>query len=376
LTLTSISSNRVYDDNRKSDWDFSSYYLMHNQVDSQYNKLSQELRLNSSADKLKWLVGVYFDRDDNEVHTEQDSMVPSMVTTNDRDFEGDAYAVFGQASYPLMEKLRLTAGLRYEKQEMEFTDNIAGNHYENSWDEISPKIALDYNMTPEMMAYASISKGYRSGGFNTYATDPQYAGYDEEKLWSYEVGLKTATPDQRLIVNGALYYMDIQDMQVNEAVTPMVAYLTNAAEASAIGGEIDITARLSEGLTLLAGFGYTNIEFDDFQDAAGDYEGNKTPYAPDYTFNVGTQYRSAMGFYIRGDLIGCGRLYYDKENEYSRDPYQIVNAKIGYETAYVDLYLYGKNIFDEEYDDNGIFDGLYTVYSDPREIGAKLTYRF
>ncbi len=376
LKLTSISSNRVYDDKRKSDWDLSPYKLMHNQVDSQYSKLSQELRLASSTDQLKWLVGVYYDRDDNDVHTQQDSMVPSMITANDREFEGDAYAVFGQISYPFMDRFRLTAGLRYENQDMEFTNNVASTQYKSSWDEVSPKVALDCQFSSNAMLYISVSKGYRSGGFNTYATDSQYVSYDEEKLWSYETGLKTTWLDQRLIVNGALFYMEIENMHVSEAVTPMEAYLTNAGEASAIGGEIDITANLFKGLSLVAGFGYTNIEFDKFSDAAGDYEGNKNPYAPEYTFNVGAQYRSTMGLYVRGDLIGCGKVYFDKENEFSRDPYEIVNVKIGYEEESWDVYLYGKNIFDEEYDDDGIFGGLYTVYSAPREIGAKLTYRF
>jgi len=376
LRMTSITSNRVYDDIRRSDWDLSAYRLMHNQVDSQYKKFSQEVRLDSSGNRLKWLVGVYYDRDDNKVQTAQASDIPSMVTTNDREFEGDAYAVFGQATCGLMEKLKVTLGLRYEKQDMDFTDNEAGRQYENSWDEISPKIALDYKFTAGIMGYTSVSKGYRSGGFNTYARDPKYVGYDEETLWSYEAGLKTTMLDQRLIINGALYYMDIKDMHVSEAVTPMEAYLTNAAEASALGGEIDITARLSRGLSLVAGFGYTDIEFDNFKDVSGDYEGHKAPYAPEYTFNVGAQYRSRAGFYLRGDLIGCGKVYYDKANEYSRDPYVIVNLKTGYETSHFDIYLYGKNIFDEEYDDVGIFDGLYTVYSPPGEIGFKLAYRF
>lgn len=374
LKLTSITTNRVYDDDHFADWDFTELKIMEATTDSQYNKLTQELRLYSSMEKLKWLMGIYYDKDDNDLNTQVDFLTSQ--TTSDRDFEGDGYAVFGQASYPFGEKFSVTAGLRYEKQEVDFTDYVAGIQENETWDEVSPKIALNYLITPEIMTYASVSKGYRSGGFNTYATDPQYMTYDEEKLWSYEVGMKSTMLNRRLIVNGALFYMDIEDMQVNEAVSPYEAYLTNAAEASAIGGEVDITARLTEFLSLNAGFGYTNIEFDKYKDALGDYEGNKNPYAPEYTFNIGAQYRTPQGFYARCDFIGYGKTYLDKKNEYSRDPYEIVNVKIGYEMEHFDVYLYGKNIFDEEYDTVGIFDGLYTVYSEPREIGAKLTYRF
>lgn len=376
LKLTSITSNKKYDDNRESDWDFNPIELIHTKVDSEYNKVSQELRLDSSAGKLNWLVGIYYDRDDNDVVTEQMSVYPTMRSTSDRDFEGDGYAFFGQANYLFWGKFRLTAGLRFERQEVEFTDHVRDYKEKKTWDEISPKIALDYKITPQIMAYASVSKGYRSGGFNTYATNPLYTTYDEEKLWSYEVGLKTMFMDQRLILNGTLFYMDIKDMQVNEAISPTEAYLTNAAEATSMGAEIDITARLTKELSLMGSFGYTNIEFDDFKDTSGDYEGNKNPYAPEYTYNVAVQYRSSMGLYIRGDLIGCGKVYLDKANEYSRDPYEIVNAKIGYETEHFDLYLYGKNIFDREYDSVGMFNGLYTLYSEPREIGIQLTYRY
>ena len=118
------------------------------------------------------------------------------------------------------------------------------------------------------------------------------------------------------------------------------------------------------------------ITFDEYKDALGDYEGNHNPYAPDYTFNIGAQYRHATGMYARIDLVGYGKMYFDRENEYSRDPYELVNAKIGYESEHYDVYLYGKNIFDTEYDSEGCYGGNLIVYSDPREIGIQLTYRF
>ena len=127
---------------------------------------------------------------------------------------------------------------------------------------------------------------------------------------------------------------------------------------------------------MTAGFAYTDIEFDEFKDTAGDYQGNKTTYAPEYTFNIGAQYRWENGFYARADLIGYGEMYFDKANQYKRDPYQIVNAKIGYEAEHYDIYLYGKNIFDEKYDSYGYYSGYYTLYSDPGEVGLQVTYRF
>ena len=165
-------------------------------------------------------------------------------------------------------------------------------------------------------------------------------------------------------------------MQVTESVAPAETYLTNAAEATGKGIELEMTARVTDGLSLIGGFGYIDIEFDEFKDVMGDYTGNKNPYAPEYTFSIGAQYRFHNGLYARADLIGYGEMYFDKANEYKRDAYQIVNAKIGYEAAHFDVYLYGKNIFDEQYDSFGFWSGYYAVYSDPGVAGLQVTCRF
>ncbi len=374
ITLTSITALKETSVDGENDFDFTSAPIMKFVQGSQFKKFSQELRLNGVTQRLKWLVGFYYDQDENDIVTS--NVMPSGARQNNNDIDGDGYAVFGQVSYFVTDKLNLIGGLRYEKQDMEYRNNILDYEREESWDEVSPKIALEYHINPELMTYASISKGYRSGGFNFVAEQPQYYSYDSETLWSYEVGMKSSFLDNRLVVNGSLYYMDISDMQVEEAVSPFVSYTTNAAEASAIGGELEVVAKLTRQLSLIAGFGYTDIEFDTFSDAKGDYEGNKNPYAPDYTFNIGAQYRHSNGFYARADLIGYGEIFFDKTNEYSRDAYQIVNAKLGYETENYDLYLYGRNVFDEEYDSVGYYSGFYTMYSDPGEIGLKVTYRF
>ena len=376
FTLTSVTTNWLYEHDTLMDGDFSPATLRHEDKDNEYSKISQELRLNYSAERLKWLFGLYYDRDDIDIDYEVISDIPEMAEVGSRDIDGNTYAVFANCTYSLTKQLSLITGLRYEYEEQDFEDNIDIDTDE-SWNEFSPKIALEYHFTPKIMAYISASHGYRSGGFNFAATvDPQYYSYDEEKLWSYEIGAKSAFLNNRLIINGSVFYMDIEDMQVREAVLPNVSYLTNAAEATAKGVELEMTARVFDGLSLMAGFGYTDIEFDDFKDAEGDYEDNDNPWAPEYTFNLGAQYRHYSGFYARCDLIGYGKMYFDKANVYSRDAYEIVNAKIGYEAEDFDIYLYAKNLFDEEYDSDGYYGGFYTIYSDPGEVGLQVVYRF
>ena len=376
LQLTSVTARSVQDDKLANDWDFSPATLMHTDKDSQYSKLSQELRLDYDNGRLKWLTGIYADKDLKDIHTETFSDYPSMAGVKDREIDGTAYAVFTNLTYPLSQRFSLVGGLRYETEEQTFEDHLSGKKIDDSWDAITPKLALKYSFSPAMMTYVSASKGYRSGGFNFIASDPQYYSFDEEELWSYEIGAKSTLFDNRLVVNACAYLMDISGMQVTESVAPAETYLTNAAEATGKGIELEMTARVTDGLSLIGGFGYIDIEFDEFKDVMGDYAGNKNPYAPEYTFSIGAQYRFHNGLYARADLIGYGEMYFDKANEYKRDAYQIVNAKIGYEAAHFDVYLYGKNIFDEQYDSFGFWSGYYAVYSDPGVAGLQVTCRF
>lgn len=378
LTLTSVTTRRVFHEDTAADWDFCSQTINHNIIDRKYKKVSQELRLDYAKGRLKWLVGAYYDKDDKGLGYTNISDYASYNITTDRSKKGNAHAFFTNLVYPVTQRLGVVAGLRWEHQESEFIDHLDGRNYEDYWETLSPKAGLEYRITPDIMTYGTVAKGHRSGGFNgdKAVTGTQYESYDTEELWSYEVGIKSALFNKRIILNAAAYYMDVNDMQVSEAVSILSTYVTNAAKATGKGVELEIMGRVTNGLTLSAGFGYSNIEFDEFADAKGDYSGNKNTNAPEYSFNLGAHYRHPTGFTARVDLIGYGEMYFDKNNNFSRDPYQIVNMKVGYETEHFDIYLYGKNVFDEDYSSYGTYSGYYTNYSDPGEVGLQLTYRF
>jgi len=379
MNLTSITSRKETTLKSAFDLDMTSAHIMHayyKDPGDVSEKISQELRLDSTSDKLNWLVGCYYDTDDVEMKYIQTSIYPSMIYDIESKLTGNAYAVFGQLGYFFTEKIKLTGGLRYEHQDFEMERLLPTTvNMDESWERVSPKIAVEYHAKPDMMFYVDVSEGYRSGGFNELATDPQYYSFDEESLISYELGMKSLLMNKRLMLNTAIFYMDISDMQVTELIDLNTGYITNAAKATSYGLELELTARITDSLTLMGGFGYTHIEFDEFSDAGGDYAGNKTTYAPDYTFSIGAQYRNTKGYYARIDLIGYGKIYIDKANTYYRDPYQIINTKIGYEMDRFDIYLYGKNLLDEEYDAPHS-SGVYVLNSSPGEIGLQIVCRF
>lgn len=375
MNVTSITAFREVDYDSLMDYDFNSPEFLHFFNNNKVSRLSEELRFSSVDTPLQWVAGIYLDKDEVLEDYIVSSVIPGMTfIVDDSELEGTSGSAFFHVNAPFG-NLSLLGGLRYDYQEREFNQPSFGLSHEDNWNEISPKVGVEYRLTDESMTYATISKGYLSGGFNAYARDPKYLSYDEEKLWSYEIGVKNTLFDNRLILNAAAFYMDITDAQVLESADAATSYTTNAAEASSKGFELEAITRPIQGLTLNAGLGYVDAKFEEFSDAYGDYTDNKKPFAPDYTFNLGATYRAPFGFYCGVNITGAGEMYTDKTNLYKRDAYTLVNAKVGYETEKYDIYLYGKNIFDEEYDTTSV-DGIYVIYSRPAEFGIMLAYRW
>jgi len=366
LKLTSVTTHRYFEDDFNTDWDFNPNKITYSTSGGTQDKISQELRLSSNTEKMNWVAGIYFDKDDDTTDLTWNSYPVN------RDMGGEAYALFGQLRYALTPKIGMTGGLRYDSQDKDMEDNIRGTSKDDNWEDISPKLSVDYAITEQVMGYATVAKGFRSGGFNAMSRVPQYDSYDSEKLWSYETGIKSQFLENRLMVNGALFYMDIDDMQVKEWKDGS-NYITNVGSGTSYGIELEAQARITAQFTMTANWGYTNMEYDEYNDGKIDYSNNTAPNVPEYTFAIGGQYRAGNGFYVGADLIGVGGTYLDKANKYTRDAYQLVNTKIGYEAEIWDIYLYGKNIFDEDYSSVG---SSTTFYSEPREVGVKLTYRF
>lgn len=374
--LNSITSYKEQKDIRLTDMDASSIEYWHGQFDSTYENFTQELRLNYKKEKVDFLVGLSADKGDYNIVNMRYSIVPSYAGETEQDAEDLSFGIFSHMTYSINDKFSLSGGLRFDKDDKELSIAAQGLDFDNSYSEISPKISAEYKINPDVMTYATIAKGYKAGGFYIHAADGYSREYDKETLWNYEIGVKSSLLNNTLLLNISAYYMDISDMQVLTGVDAYDGYMSNAASASSKGFELETQYKLTPELRLFFSAGYNITKFDDFSDANGDYKDNYNPYAPKYNYSVGGQYRSHMGFFARIDFTGYGKMYLDKANEYEKDAYFLLNGKIGYETEHFDIYLYGKNILDEEYDSEGYYNGQYIYLSDPKEVGVQLTYRF
>jgi len=416
FTLTSITSLRDWESEMNIDIDFSPIDYMRLKFFNASDTFGQEIRLASAKGSapLQWLAGIYFFDEKIDAKNTYDYRqgypawgLPPFQDYQDSVTDTQGYAFFGQTTYTLFEKLDLTAGLRYdhETKDFEFDGHFDQDlsmfgmlpktvKADEDYDSWLPKFAVDYSLTPHLMPYASVARGYTAGGFNTASPAVAGTSYDPEYSWNYEVGIKSAWLDRRLIFNLTAFYIDWQDQQVLQQLGPTQFAVKNAAESTSKGFEVELKARPATGLDFSAGFGYTNVEFDDYKDSIFDldptsptygqkigdvdYSGKQNMFVPEYTYNLAALYRHMSGFLGRIELLGIGDSYYDLANTVKEDAYELVNARIGYEREHFEIYLWAKNLLDEGYATRAFDMGGYYVgrAGDPQTFGITLTGRF
>lgn len=345
---------------------------------------SQEIRLLAPDDNKpwKWLVGVYYFEDENN------ALAEFFGQSRKTYFDSQGYALFGQTTYTLFDQLHLTAGLRYDYLDVDGNqeNNMVSTPYsaEVEHEEVLPTASVSFDFTKDTMGYATVSRGILSGGYNyAFASDSETLTFEPEKIWNYELGVKTSFWDNTFIVNAALFYIDIEDKQVEEFLAgPGVRSVTNAAEAHSQGIEVEAELRPWSGVRVYGGLGYAEAKFDEWlgNELIGqfDYDGKYLPSAPKLTYNLGFSYNHLSGIWFKTDFLGNGDYYVDGKNQQKISGHERVNLTLGYKGDSFDISLWAMNIFDEEYITLKTFYIGGDVVEDaaPRSIGFTLAYYF
>lgn len=371
LELRSITARSVFDDRLRQDTDFQPLDLMHLARDYHFETLSQELRLSGTQGSSRWLLGLYADREDHDLDYQQ--RLPMGLTRTRTDLGGNTAAVFGQWLQPLSEDWSLTLGGRYEYARA-WIDPASSASQSDSWQQFTPKVALQYALSDDTQAYLSYTQGMRAGGFNAFASSAGNPAYDPEKVASYELGIKGLSADQRLRYSAALYRMQVRDMQVQQLIQQGLVYITNAASATSTGLDLDLEYLLGERWTLTAALGLNRTRFQRFVENGNDYKNNRNPFAPDYTGHLGLRYDADAGWYLQGALSAVGKVYLDAGNNYRRPGYGLVDLSGGYRFGQYTISAYVDNLLDKRYDAEGLLNGAVTVYSPPREVGMRVSF--
>jgi iron complex outermembrane recepter protein len=336
---------------------------------------SQEIRLQSpnSKNKLRWLAGGYYEsRKFKDLGSGLEVSNAGAVILgvpeagfdrNQADLNQTTYAAFGQLDYDPIDPLTLSLGLRYESSEsrmdreriFETPDGLTlplGEPFrdiQTSDDIVIPRFALQYRFNPNLNAYASITRGYKPSGLNYRTDSPTDLIFDKETSWNYELGLKSSWLNDRLTVNLAGFIHTVDDYQVSIFDDSLLSNTIGNAGVDISGLELEMRGTPVKGLDLIAGFGYTNAEFSNFDSNGTNFNGNKLPYVPEFTYNLAAQYRSPGGWLGRVELLGLGKYNFDEANRFQQDSFALLNARIGYEAKGYGIYLFGNNLLDKEY---------------------------
>lgn len=354
--------------------------------DRKRQTLSQEFRLVSD----EWLLGVYaLNLSDESVAVNLGDyydpffdFADSLNDTFGSDYEATNVALFGQFDHDISDATRLSFGLRVERR---FTDYFDTNALEAGPSETMSggELALSHDISEAVAAYASVSKGYKAGGFNLGVVPPGKRDFGAEEIWSIETGIKSEFLDGNLKINAAVFrsQRDNQQVRTSLQLTPgdpasFVFFTDNIAKGEMTGAEADVHWFASDALQLYANIGLLDASFD---------SGRGQAHAPRYTLAGGIAYRHSNGVFARVDVTATDDFYFDVSHDQKSTAFELVNARLGYEKDSWLVSLWARNLFDKEYAVRGFYFGneppdfpntLYTRFGDPRQVGITIEKRY
>ena len=447
-------------------------------------QLTQEFRLSRVEDTNDWLIGLFLS-DEELKRTETfyfgnfmnfgdwrtwmpgDAPTPNFlgnaavapVNVSDQINDSTSWAVYGQSSWDLNDTMRITAGLRYSFEEKEYT--VSGQAFldvfgsaqgtidntpipnvdvlnmtaiavvvqqfdqltaKEDWDNVSGRLAFDWDVYDDVMLFAALATGFKSGGFTGSPSSAARAGvpFDPEEALNFEVGAKTYLLDQRIRLNASLFTTDYDDLQVTFFTVPLGSaaafgefFTENASSARINGFELELLAMPTDMFEIGGSIAFLDAEYKDFltqtvvdpsrctgsnavpvdpndpsQGCRLDFSGNKLRQAPELTVNLFARYAWELG---SGATVAAKVDYrYQDESFYDPDnnpitvipDYSLVDGRVAYTSpsGAHELALWGKNLGDEEYvrhiysQRGGSIS--FANYGAPRQVGLTYTFNY
>lgn len=374
-------------------------------------------------------------------------------------FTSDVGAVFGQAQYDILNSVEGSVALRYDSESrsvhnlvptnlrstyidyngppytggaalnpgLDPTLNPSGiSDRSKTYSQLQPKVGLRWTLSPALTVYGNWGIGFKSGGFNNQGSQATInafinpvrtaAGftpvniqddYRKETSSQFELGAKARLFDGRLTLDGAIFDNTVDNMQFFEFfVGPfgLLRVVSNIDRVKLDGAELGARFKATRYLSLEASGAYTYSRIER-NAVRPDTVGNRSPYTPEYTWNLAAQYDRPLPndfkLQARLDVRGVGSTWFhvvqNQPNptvfelsfgalgradftKTERDPYQTVDLRIGVERHGLSLTLFGQNIFDERYLAEVIpapeFGGAFVSPADGARYGVEVGYRF
>lgn len=329
-------------------------------VDYGSSQFTEEIQLVSpSTDQFTWTVGLYYFHNDADIGFNTFLFGPLAKTfvfqSTPATQTVDSIAAFAQGTYKFTDTTRLTAGFRYTYDNKTYTGETFGTtptgitatlaSVENapySFEKPTWRFALEQDITPSVLAYATYNRGIKSGGFST--ASPANPPFAPETLDAYEVGVKSQFLDGRVRANIDGFYYNYNNIQIN-AYTNLTPYVLNAATAENYGIDADLEAQVTDRLQLTLGIDQQHARFTSFPNAPSaipqptggtlpiikSATGNTLPNSPDLTYTLGATYNIPLEIGNIGlnvnDNFNTG-FYSEPDNVFHQSSFHIVNASV------------------------------------------------
>ena len=427
--LSSTTSWQYLSDHMEMDQDYLPEDYMHLTQIQKQQALTEEMILRSHGQrKWHWTFGVFgsyqwlrtdapvtFGPDMNEMTAARImSMMPAYVQSMFTIWEIPDFNVtetfhtpsaslgaFHESTVSLTDRLDVTLGLRYEYSQVKIDYNTAGlvalhyaippleetnrltaliaNDSKRSFHQLLPKVGATYRLDDSgSNIYATVSKGYRAGGYNIQMfseiyqsefmkkgkslsqgdvsinyTDEDYNAVDEtisykpEESWNYEAGAHLNLFDGKLHADVAFYYMQIKNQQLS-MMSPDYNFgriMVNAGKSHTMGFELSLRGRaFDDCLDWFCNVGAVKAKFDEYDS----YDGNSIPFVPSATFSLGVNYRIDH-ILVGADLSGQGYTEWNEANTFRQKPYVLLGAHVGYDFGSCNVKLWGRNLTKTKY---------------------------
>ncbi len=418
FTVASITSYQYLDDEMILDQDFMplSYFTL--QQKRREHSVTEDLVFKSrSTGRYRWLAGLFAFYRHGKMHAPvrfkqtgierliigniPDGMPTPTFTSDELLFDSRfTMPSFGVAAYHestvLLGKFELTAGIRFDFEHdrlrydcMSDAQGTFGTTaiepfehnglLRKSFFEVLPKLTATFRIDARNSVYASISRGYKAGGFNTqmfsevlqsllmaqmgvyWSRDfdiDKVVAYKPEHSWNFEIGAHAASSDGRFAADAALFYIDCRDQQLTVFPEGQTTgrMMTNAGRSRSFGAEISSRILPFENFELSLSYGYTNARFLEFTSGRNDYAGRIVPYAPQHTVSarasyyveIGARWLERIGFNV--GYKGLGRIYWNEDNSLWQPFYSLLDCSVSFVQRHWKVEVWGRNLTGTRYD--------------------------
>ncbi|MFT4171701.1 MAG: TonB-dependent receptor [Rhodocyclaceae bacterium] len=361
--------------------------------DTDENVISQELRWQSlPGARVFWVAGMNFFHSDRSVDGEDKAM-----GVFKRDFATDSYALYGETTYPLTDRLKLTGGLRYTADSKTYdatytTRSVSTDHREFDEAHVTGRTALSYAVTPQTNVYGTFSVGSKPGGVSDFSfTTAESEPYKASHTYMGELGFKSEALQGRLSLNGALFYIKVRDDHLMSHDYQTMATRTVSVDTRSQGAELEGRWQIDRHWSVGAAVTYLDAQIgsDAPGVSGGDvFSGNRVPDVPRWSGNLNVDYVTGLpGFFGLSAPSLTTQLNYrlvgkraaDPQNHFDRDSYGKLDLRIGLVNGNAEFYLWGDNLLDEQYDSSAYYFTPTVRLSSPargRSVGAGVKWYF